>query len=71
MRNGNIKNKGDANCLTKGNYNTINQTITDCDFSKKTSIKNYYIITNNAKAIMESEVGPGKYYDRYILGSLG
>ena len=70
MRNRNIKNKGDANCITKGDYNNISHTITNCDFSKKTSIKNYYIITNTAKAIMESEVGPGKYYDRYILGSL-
>ena len=74
MRNGNIKNKGDVNTnyLTNGDYNTFNHTntITNCDFSKKTSIKNYYIITNTAKAIMESEVGPGKYYDRYILGSL-
>ena len=74
MRNGNIKNKGDVNTnyLTKGDYNTFNHTntITNCDFSKKTSIKNYYIITNTAKAIMDSEVGHGKYYDRYILGSL-
>ena len=47
-----------------------NNTIQNCDFSKKTSIKNYYTIINLAKSLYDNDSGPGLAYDRNILGAL-